>query len=75
MGFGVLAFGVAMGALFAVAYCVAYGRVGNLSPRLLSVLLAGGMFLSLYVIPFLKYPPTRRRSASTRRSGSAPCST
>jgi hypothetical protein len=56
MGFGVLAFGVAMGALFAVAYCVAYGRVGNLSPRLLSALLAGGMFLSLYVIPFLKYP-------------------
>ncbi|OBB06215.1 cobalt transporter [Mycobacteriaceae bacterium 1482268.1] len=56
MGFGVLAFGVAMGALFAVVFCVAYGRVGNLSPRLLSVLLAGGMFLSLYVIPFLKYP-------------------
>jgi predicted cobalt transporter CbtA len=58
MGFGVLAFSVAMGALFAVVYCVAYGRVGNLSPRLLSVLLAGGMFLSLYVIPFLKYPPS-----------------
>jgi len=57
MGFGVLAFSVAMGALFAVAYCVAYGRVGNLSPRLLSVLLASGMFLSLCVIPFLKYPP------------------
>jgi predicted cobalt transporter CbtA len=58
MGFGVLAFGVAMGALFAVAYCVAYGRVGNTSPRLLSVLLAGAMCLSLYVIPFLKYPPS-----------------
>ena len=57
MGFGVLAFGVAMGALFAVVFCVVYGRVGNLSPRLLSVVLAGGMFLSLYVIPFLKYPP------------------
>ena len=57
MGFGVLAFSVAMGALFAVAYCVLYGRVGNLSPRSLSVVLACGMFLSLYVIPFLKYPP------------------
>jgi predicted cobalt transporter CbtA len=56
MGFGVLAFSVAMGALFAVVYCAAYGRVGNLSPRMLSVLVAGGMFLSLYVIPFLKYP-------------------
>jgi len=56
MGFGVLAFSVAMGALFAVVFCVAYGRVGNLSPRMASVLLAGGMFLSLYLIPFLKYP-------------------
>jgi hypothetical protein len=56
MGFGVLAFSVAMGALFAVVFCVAYGRLGNISPRLLSVLLAGGMFLSLYVVPFLKYP-------------------
>jgi Probable cobalt transporter subunit (CbtA) len=56
MGFGVLAFSVAMGALFAVVFCVAYGRVGALSARLLSVLTAGGMLLSLYVIPFLKYP-------------------
>lgn len=56
LGFGVIGFAVAMGALFAVAYCVAHGRVGGISPRLLSVLLAGGMFLSLYVIPFLKYP-------------------
>lgn len=56
MGFGVLAFGVAMGALFAVVYTVAYGRVGDVSPRLLSALVAGAMFLSLYVIPFLKYP-------------------
>ena len=56
MGFGVLAFSVAMGALFAVVYCVAYGRVGDLSPRLLSVLLAGAMLLSLYVVPALKYP-------------------
>lgn len=58
MGFGVLAFGVAMGALFAVAYAVAYGRVGNVSPRPLAAAVAGGMFLSLYVVPFLKYPPS-----------------
>lgn len=56
MGFGVLAFSVAMGALFAVAYCVAYGRIGNLSPRLLAIVLAAGMFLSLYLVPALKYP-------------------
>ena len=56
MGFGVLAFGLAMGALFAVVFTVAYGRVGNVSARLLSVLVAGGMLVSLYVVPALKYP-------------------
>lgn len=56
MGFGVLAFSVAMGALFAVVFSVTYGRVGNVSPRLLSVYVAGGMLLSLYVVPALKYP-------------------
>jgi hypothetical protein len=56
MGLGVLAFSVAMGALFAVVYAVAHGRVGNVSARLLSLYVAGGMLLSLYVIPALKYP-------------------
>jgi predicted cobalt transporter CbtA len=56
MGFGVLAFSIAIGALFAVVFTVAYGRVGNVSARLLSVLVAGGMLLSLYVVPALKYP-------------------
>ena len=57
MGLGVLAFSVAMGALFAVVFAVAYGRVGNVSARLLSVYVAGAMLLSLYVVPALKYPP------------------
>jgi predicted cobalt transporter CbtA len=56
MGFGVLAFSIAMGALFAVVFAVVYGRVGNVSARVLSVLVAGGMLLSLYVVPGLKYP-------------------
>ncbi|OLT98441.1 CbtA family protein [Mycobacterium syngnathidarum] len=57
MGFGVLAFSVALGALFAVVFCVAYGRLNNLSARVLSVLIAGGMLISLWVVPSLKYPP------------------
>ena len=57
LGFGVLIFGVAMGALFAVLFCVTYGRVGSVGPRLLSVLLAAGAFVSLYLVPFVKYPP------------------
>ncbi|MGY4709725.1 CbtA family protein [Mycolicibacterium sp. CBM1] len=56
MGFGVLAFAVAMGALLAVVFCIAYGRVGDVAPRPLSALLAAGMLLSLYVVPALKYP-------------------
>ena len=56
LGFGVIAFSVAMGALLAVVFAVAYGRVGNVSARGLSLYVAGGMLLSLYVVPALKYP-------------------
>ena len=56
MGFGVLAFSIAMGALFAVVFAVTYGRFGNVSARVLSLLIAGAMLLSLYVVPALKYP-------------------
>lgn len=57
MGFGVFAFAVAMGALLAVVFSVAYGRVGDTAPRPLAALLAGSMLLCLYVVPALKYPP------------------
>ena len=57
MGLGVLAFSVAMGALFAVVFSVAHGRVGNVSARALSVLVAGAMLISLWIVPALKYPP------------------
>lgn len=56
MGLGVLLFSVAMAAIFAVVFAVAYGRVGNISGRLLSVYIAAGMLLSLYIVPSLKYP-------------------
>jgi hypothetical protein len=56
IAFGLILFGVAMGALFAVVYSVTVGRVGNVSPRNLALLLAGGLFLGVYYVPFLKYP-------------------
>jgi hypothetical protein len=56
IGLGMLAFGVAMGALLAVAYALAWGRVGVTRPRALAVLVAGAGFLTLYLVPFLKYP-------------------
>lgn len=53
---GMIFFGVAVGALFAVAYAVCLGRVGNLQPRALALLVAAGGFLAVYLVPFVKYP-------------------
>jgi hypothetical protein len=56
MGFGVLAFAVAMGALFSVAFIVAYSRWAIASARAQSLVLAAGAFVVVYLVPFLKYP-------------------
>ncbi|MFL6117915.1 MAG: CbtA family protein [Catenulispora sp.] len=56
IGVAMIFFGVAMGALFAVAYAICLGRTGRVRPRSLAVLVAGGGFLSLCLVPFLKYP-------------------
>lgn len=55
-GVGMVGFGLAVGCFFAVAYCLALGRVGRVSARSLSLLVAGAGFLLLYLVPFLKYP-------------------
>ncbi|MFZ1179694.1 MAG: CbtA family protein [Mycobacterium sp.] len=57
LGFGVLIFGLAMGALFGVLFCVVYARTRDVGPRALSVLLAAGAFGAVYLVPFVKYPP------------------
>lgn len=57
LGFGVLIFGIAMGALFAVLFCVLYGRMSGVGPRSLSLSLAAGAFGAVYLVPFVKYPP------------------
>jgi predicted cobalt transporter CbtA len=61
LGFGVLLFSVAMGALFAVLFVVVYARLGggatSVGPRLLSLLLAAGALTAVYLVPFVKYPP------------------
>jgi hypothetical protein len=56
LGIGLVLFGMALGAMFAVAYMVCLGRVGNLRPRTLALLVAGAGFLGLYLVPFIKYP-------------------
>ncbi|SEP05375.1 CbtA family protein [Amycolatopsis saalfeldensis] len=56
IGAGMILFGLAMGLLFTVVYTVCLGRVGQVRPRTLALLVAGGGFLGLYLVPFLKYP-------------------
>jgi hypothetical protein len=56
IGVGIIAFGAAMGGLYAVAYILACGRTGRLRPRPLAMLVALGGFLGFYLIPFIKYP-------------------
>ncbi len=56
LGIGMVAFGLVMGALFAVAYTVSLGRTGAIRARHLSLLLAGAGFVVVFLVPFLKYP-------------------
>ncbi|WP_042421015.1 CbtA family protein [Streptacidiphilus anmyonensis] len=56
IGTGMIFFGMAMGAMFAVAYALCLGRTGRLQARTLSLLVAGGGLLGFYLVPFLKYP-------------------
>ena len=52
----VLVYGTALGGLFALVFAFAYQRVGRLSARVTAALLAGAGFLSLVLVPQLKYP-------------------
>jgi len=49
-------YGAALGGLFALAFAVAYQRIGRFSPRVTAALLAAGGYLVLFVVPFIKYP-------------------
>ncbi|MEU1007596.1 CbtA family protein [Streptomyces sp. NPDC005890] len=53
---GVPVYGVAFGGIAALAFCFALGRVGRFGPRATALLLSGCALLTVYVVPFLKYP-------------------
>ncbi|MCC3767591.1 CbtA family protein [Streptomyces sp. UNOC14_S4] len=53
---GVLVYGLALGGIAALAFCVALGRVGRFGPRATAALVSVGALVSVYVVPFLKYP-------------------
>jgi predicted cobalt transporter CbtA len=56
LGLGLVAFGLALGALFAVTYTVCLGRTGRIRARQLALLVAAAGFVTVSLIPFLKYP-------------------
>lgn len=56
IGTGIVVFAIALGGLFAVAFIVAYGRVGRVRARALAMFVALGGFLTVYLVPFIKYP-------------------
>lgn len=53
---GVMIYSAAFGGLFALAFALAWGRIGALEPRALSVVLAGLGLVAVYLVPMLKYP-------------------
>ncbi|WP_406730644.1 CbtA family protein [Streptomyces sp. NBC_01794] len=54
---GVLIFGIAIGGIAALAFCIVLGRIGRFGPRATAALVSLGALLAVYVVPFLKYPP------------------
>ncbi|MBC8743007.1 CbtA family protein [Paraburkholderia sp. UCT31] len=53
---GVVTYGAAFGGLFSLVFAYAYGRSGTLSVRALSAWLALGAFITLVIVPNIKYP-------------------
>ncbi|MEU0162604.1 CbtA family protein [Streptomyces sp. NPDC006261] len=51
-----LVFGVAVGGIAALVFAYALGRIGDFGPRATAALIAGAALLTVYVVPFLKYP-------------------
>ncbi len=56
LGVAALVYGVAIGGIFALVYAVAQGRIGQLGSRGTAAVLALIGYLTVYAVPFLKYP-------------------
>jgi predicted cobalt transporter CbtA len=50
------AYGVAVGGIFGLAFAVAWGRIGRFGARSTAALLALAGFVTVELVPFLKYP-------------------
>jgi hypothetical protein len=49
-------YGLALGGLFALAFAAAYGRVARAGPGRTSIWLAASAFVTIFLVPFVKYP-------------------
>lgn len=56
LGAGVLVFGAALGGLYGLVCAVAHGRLGPLRARAGALVVAAVGFVSVSLVPFLKYP-------------------
>ena len=53
---GVMMYNVAFGGLFALAFALSYGRMGDLGPRPTAAVLSIVGIVAVYIVPNLKYP-------------------
>ncbi|MEV7439598.1 CbtA family protein [Streptomyces sp. NPDC091204] len=56
LGTGVLLYAVALGGIAALVYCYALGRIGRFGPRATAALVTAALFVTVTLVPFLKYP-------------------
>ncbi|HEX3829342.1 MAG TPA: CbtA family protein [Sporichthyaceae bacterium] len=56
IGVGMIAFGIAMGAIVAVVFALCLGRTGKVRPKPLALLVAAAGYVTVYLVPFAKYP-------------------
>jgi predicted cobalt transporter CbtA len=62
-----LIYGVALGGIFSMVFAAAYGRIGPLGPRATAALVGLAGFVTVALVPWLKYPanPPATGSADT----------
>jgi magnesium-transporting ATPase (P-type) len=53
---GILVYGCALGGIFSLVFAYAYGRIGSVSPRSTAAILAVLGFVTLILVPQIKYP-------------------
>ncbi|WP_405831148.1 CbtA family protein [Streptomyces sp. NBC_00105] len=56
LGTGVVLYAVALGGIAALVCCYALGRIGRFGPRATAALVTAALFVTVTLVPFLKYP-------------------